>query len=146
METITKVKTMKTINATKGELVQIINGLFQVQDLEGKRFSLIVSKNISILKEFLKDLEELGKPSEEFMKIAEKVNEIANKNEEDAKEQIDKIESDNQELVDARSHQMDKVTKIMGEEAKVKLHIFKEDILPEKITAQQITNIMKIIE
>ena len=74
---------MTTINATKGELVNIINWLFTVQELKGKKFSLIVSKNIAILKDFLKDLEEAGKPSEEFIVIAEQVNAIANKNEED---------------------------------------------------------------
>ena len=42
---------MKTINATKGELVNLINGLFAVQDLKGKKFSLSVSKNIKILQE-----------------------------------------------------------------------------------------------
>jgi hypothetical protein len=89
---------MKTINATKGELVNIINGLFAVQELKGKTFSLTVSKNISILRDTLKDVEEAGKPSPEFLEIAQKVNEIANENKEDAKEQIDKIEEDNKEL------------------------------------------------
>lgn len=149
MTTITKVKTMKTmetINATKGELVNVINGLFTVQELKGKKFSLVVSKNISILKETLQELEDAGKPSEEFMKIAEQVNEIANKNDEDAKEQIDKIEKDNQELVDERRSQMEGVTKMMEEEVKVKLHIIKEDVLPEDITAQQINKLIKIIK
>jgi hypothetical protein len=146
MTTITKVKTMKTINATKGELVNVINGLFTVQELKGKKFSLVVSKNISILKEILQELEDAGRPSEEFMKVAEQVNEIANKNDEDAKEQIDKIEKDNQELVDTRRAQMEGVTKMMEEEVKVKLHIIKEDVLPEDITAQQINKLIKIID
>ena len=70
---------MKTINGTKGELVNIINGLFAVQNLKGKEFSLTVSKNIAILKKELKDLEDAGKPSDEFLKLAEQVNEIASK-------------------------------------------------------------------
>ena len=69
---------MTTINGTKGELVNLINGLFAVQTLKGKRFSLIVSKNIAILQKSLKDVEEAGKPSEEFMALATQVNEIAN--------------------------------------------------------------------
>ena len=82
METINATETMKTITDTKGELVNIINGLYGVQALKGKKFSLTVSKNISILTEALKDIEKAGTPSEEFMKLAEQVNEIANKNEE----------------------------------------------------------------
>tara|TARA_R100000700_G_C3175567_1_gene150428 strand:+ start:2495 stop:2911 length:417 start_codon:yes stop_codon:yes gene_type:complete len=136
----------KTINATKGELVTIINGLFGVQELKGKKFSLVVSKNIAILKETLKDLEDAGKPSEEFLKIAQEVNEIATKNEEGAKEKIDKIEEDNKELVEARRTQMDKVEKMMQESAEVELNTIAEDLLPEDISAQQINKIIKIIE
>lgn len=137
---------MTTINATKGELVNIINGLFTVQELKGKKFSLIVSKNIAILKDFLKDLEEAGKPSEEFIVIAEQVNAIANKNEEDAKEQIDKLEEDNKELVEDRRKQMAKVEKMMKEDTSVELHPLSEDVLPEDITAQQINKLIKIID
>ena len=79
---------MKTINATKGELVNIINGLFAVQELKGKTFSLTVSKNISILRDTLKDVEEAGKPSPEFLEIAQKVNEIAHENSEDSESRI----------------------------------------------------------
>tara|TARA_R100001594_G_scaffold144972_1_gene194619 strand:- start:672 stop:1085 length:414 start_codon:yes stop_codon:yes gene_type:complete len=137
---------MKTINAKNGELVNIINGLFSVQQLKGKDFSLLVSKNISILQKALKELEDTGKPSEEFMALAEQVNAIANENKEDAKEQINKLEEENKDLVDARREQMDKVQKIMEEESEVSLHIIKEDLLPEEITAQQINKLMQIIE
>ena len=146
METMEKVKTTKTIKATKGELVNVINGLFAVQELKGKKFSLVVSKNIAILQETLKEVEDAGKPSEEFMVLATQVNEIANKNEEDAKEQIDTIEKENQELVASRRAQMDKVTEMMKEEVSVDLYTLSEDILPEEVTAQQITKIIKIIE
>ena len=146
METINATKTMTTIKTTKGELVNIINGLFAVQELKGKKFSLTVSKNIAILKTKLQKLEDAGKPNEEFMKLAEQVNEIANKNEEDAKEQIDKIEKDNQELVDARREQMDNVAELMKEEDEAELHIIEEKTLPEDITAQHINKLIKIIE
>ena len=80
------------------------------------------------------------------MALAEQVNAIANENKEDAKEQIDKLEEENKDLVDARREQMDKVQKIMEEESEVSLHIIKEDLLPEEITAQQINKLMQIIE
>jgi len=148
MTTITKpkTKTMKTINATKGEFVNLINGLYQVQEIKGKDFSINVSKNIAILHDKLKDVEKAGTPSEEFMKLAAQVNEIANKGEENAKEQIDKLEEENKELVASRRAQMDEVSEIMKEEMKIKLNILTEDSLPEDITAKQINNIIKIIE
>ena len=124
----------------------MINGLFAVQELKGKEFSLLVSKNIAILKEALKDLEDAGKPSDEFMKLAEQVNEIANKNEADAKEQIDKLEKDNQELVDTRRTQMDGLTEIMKEELDIDLYIIDEAIIPEDVTAQQLNKMITILE
>ena len=146
METISAVKTMKTITGTKQEFITIINGLFSVQELKGKEFSLVVSKNIKILREALKDLEEAGKPSEEFMQLATRVNAIAEANKEGAKEEIEQIEKDNQELVDSRRAQMDALTESMKEEITIDLNIISEALLPEEITAKQINMIIKITE
>ena len=137
---------MTTITATKGEFVQIINGLFAVQELKGKKFSLTVSKNIVILQKALKELEEAGKPSEEFMKLAKEVNELANLNNDDSKSKIESLEKENTELVQARQDQMDKVNKMMEEEIEVELNSLEEKVLPEDITAQQINNLIKIIK
>ena len=72
---------MTKMTATKQELVNLMNGLFAVQEVQGKQFSLTVSKNIQLLKEELKDLEKAATPSEEFLKLASKVNEITNNTE-----------------------------------------------------------------
>lgn len=136
---------MTKINATKGEFVNLINGLFQVQELKGKKFGLVVSKNITILKEDLKHLEDLGKPSEEFMELATKVNQISQENPENAKEVIDKLEKENEVLVKARREQLAKVTELMKDKIDIKLNTISEESLPEEITAQQINNIERII-
>lgn len=137
---------MTTINAKKGELVNLINGLFQVQELKGKTFGLAVSKNIKILQTELKDLEEAGKPSEEFMELARQVNDIANENAEDSESRIAVLETENEELVKSRREQMDMVTALMEDEMTVELNTLSEKMLPEDITASQINNIIKIIE
>tara|TARA_R100001530_G_scaffold121138_1_gene88520 strand:- start:268 stop:681 length:414 start_codon:yes stop_codon:yes gene_type:complete len=137
---------MTTIKATKGDFVQLINGLFAVQNLKGKDFSLTISKNIVKLKDALAELEEAGKPSEEFMVLAAEVNTIVNSNKEDSKEVIAKLEEENKELVKARQTQMDEVTELMKEELELELEELKEDSLPEEITAQQINSLIKIIK
>ena len=137
---------MKTINATKGELVNMINGLFSVQELKGKEFSLAVGKNISIIRDSLKDVEEAGKPSEEFMELAQEVNNIANESKEDSKEQIDALEKENEELVKSRREQMDSVNKMMDASIEIELHPLTEEFLPEDITAKQINSIIKLIK
>ena len=137
---------MTTINATKGEFVNLINGLFQVQELKGKEFSLAVGKNISIIRDSLKDVEEAGKPSEEFMDLAQEVNNIANESKEDSKEQIDALEKENEELVKSRREQMDSVNKMMEDSIEIELYPLTEECLPEDITAKQINNIIKLIQ
>ena len=49
---------MLTLKTKNREFVDLINGLFNVQDLQGVRFGLIVSKNIRVLQQELEDLEE----------------------------------------------------------------------------------------
>ena len=137
---------MKTINATKLELITIVNGLVGVQDLKGKDFSLVVSKNMNILRKALKDIEEAGKPSKEFLAVAEKVNEIANNNPEDAQAEINKIEEENKELVEARRKQMAKIEEMMRETAEVELEFISKDLSPEDISPAQLNKLSKIIE
>ena len=137
---------MKTINATKGELVELTNALFAVQDLEGKEFALIVSKNIRNLQKCLKDVEESSKPSPEFMEIAKEINDIANKNPDNAKEQIDRIEEDNLELVNQRRTQVAETAEKLKEEASVEIKYLTEEMLPEDITAKQLKGLLKIID
>lgn len=137
---------MKKINATKQEFVDLINGLLQVQELKGKKFSLLVSKNLNILQKNLEDVQKAGTPSEEFLELAQKVNMIASGKAPDSQEQIDKLEAENKELVDARKEQMAKVTEMLKEEIEVELNMLPEDTLPEDVTAKQINSIINIIE
>tara|TARA_R100000152_G_C6679534_1_gene113756 strand:+ start:253 stop:666 length:414 start_codon:yes stop_codon:yes gene_type:complete len=137
---------MKKINATKQEFVDLINGLFQVQELKGKEFSLLVSKNINILQKNLKDIQEAGTPSEAFLELAQQVNQIANSNVADSQEQIDKLEEENKELVEGRKEQMAKVSEMLKKDMELELHILPEDVLPEEVTAKQINSIINIIE
>lgn len=137
---------MKKINATKQEFVDLINGLFQVQELKGKKFSLLVSKNLNILQKNLEDIQKAGTPSEEFLELAQKVNMIASGKAPDSQEQIDKLEAENKELVEARKEQMAKVAEMLKEEIELELNMLPEDTLPEDVTAKQINSIINIIE
>ena len=136
---------MTTIKAKKGEFVNLVNGLFQVQDLKGKKFSLTVIKNIRTIEQELKELESAGKPTKEFMELAQQVNKIANENSDDSEAKITALEEENKKLVEARRKQIDKVTEMMEEEVTMKLKSISENDLPNDITAKQISSIEKII-
>ena len=69
---------MLTLKTKNREIVDLMNGLMNVQNLEGVRFSLVISKNIRIIQQELADLEEAAKPSEEFIALSQEANAIQN--------------------------------------------------------------------
>jgi|TARA_R100000081_G_C4670167_1_gene92077 ribosomal protein L16 Arg81 hydroxylase len=137
---------MTKINATKDEFARLYNGLVEVKDLKSKKFALVTSKNMAIIRDALQHVEDLNRPTKEFIEIAQKINAIANKNEEGAEEQIKNIEEANAEIIQTRKDQVEKVSEILKEELELELTLITEDVLPEDITADQITNILKIIK
>tara|TARA_R110002074_G_scaffold136116_1_gene280831 strand:- start:1382 stop:1780 length:399 start_codon:yes stop_codon:yes gene_type:complete len=132
---------MLALKTKNREFVSLINGLFSVQDLQGVRFGLLISKNIRILQQELKDLEEASMASPEFIELSQKVNTLG----EDS-EAVTKLEKENKTLVQERQDQLTEIDKMLEEEVEIKLHKIKEDVLPENITAAQITAIDKLLE
>jgi len=134
---------MTKVELKNGEFVELVNGLFSVQSLKGVKFGLLVSKNIRILQEELNHLESAAAPSEEFLALSAQVNTLMA---EDKKEDIQKLEEENAELVQARKDQLTEVEELLQETTKMTLHIIPEDCLPADISGEQIINIDRIIE
>ncbi len=126
-----------------GEFVELFNGLTSVQKLKGVKLGLLVSKNIRIIQEELKDIEEASKPSDDFLELSQKVQVLMNQ---DKKDEIADLEKENAELVQSRKDQLEEVDKLLLEETEIELHAIPEDCLPTDITGEQIINIDKIIE
>ncbi len=126
-----------------GEFVELFNGLTSVQKLKGVKLGLLVSKNIRIIQEELKDIEEASKPSDAFLELSQKVQVLMNQ---DKKDEIADLEKENAELVQSRKDQLEEVDKLLLEETEIELHAIPEDCLPADITGEQIINIDKIIE
>jgi len=126
-----------------GEFVELFNGLTSVQKLKGVKLGLLVSKNIRIIQEELKDIEEASKPSDDFLELSQKVQVLMNQ---DKKDEIADLEKENAKLVQSRKDQLEEVDKLLLEETEIELHAIPEDCLPTDITGEQIINIDKIIE
>lgn len=133
---------MTKVTATNGELVELINGLFQVSELPGVDFGIVVAKNIKALQEVLSPLEKIGTPTPEFISLSQQINELANKKDDEG---IKTLEESNQELISHRREQLEKLEAEMTETAEVELVHFSKDVLPESITGQQIINIQTLI-
>lgn len=137
---------MKTIKMSKDEAASLYNGLIETKNLKSKKFALNAAKNMKIIKDALQDIEDLGKPSEEFIKLSVQVQQIIKEDPENGKEKIEELEKDNIELVEKRKSQMELVHTRLLEEVELELNVFSEEVLPEEITADQVNNLIKIIE
>jgi predicted nuclease with TOPRIM domain len=131
------------VKMKNGEFVELFNGLTSVQKLKGVKLGLLVSKNIRIIQEELKDIEEASKPSDDFLELSQKVQVLMNQ---DKKDEIADLEKENAKLVQSRKDQLEEVDKLLLEETEIELHAIPEDCLPTDITGEQIINIDKIIE
>tara|TARA_R110000822_G_scaffold148313_6_gene287240 strand:+ start:7282 stop:7695 length:414 start_codon:yes stop_codon:yes gene_type:complete len=133
----------KKITTTNGELVDLMNGLFNVQDLKGKGFALKVHENMKSLQQVLEPVEEASKPTEEFVKFAQDVQKLQQSKD---SEGVQKLEESNPELVNARKVQLEKVQEMLKIEAKeIELQVFTKEMLPKDISGRQVTNLEKII-
>ena len=130
------------LKTTCGELVDLMNGHFQVQDVQGKDFALIISRNMKKLSKTLNHVETAGKPSEEFLKFAQDMQRFQNAN---AKEALEDLEKNNAELIAARKLQMEKVQELLKEKAEVELEVIPKNLLPSTTTAKQLNHLEPII-
>lgn len=134
---------MKQIKGTKRDLVAILKGLLEVQDLPGKDFGIAVAQNLQLLQKKLQDIEEMGTVSPKFLEIA---NEIGRLTKEERFEEAEKLEKENDHLLEERKKQLKEVEKELDNKASIKLHIIERKILPSTITGKQIYGITKILE
>ena len=137
---------MTTINGTKKEFVGLVNGIYALQNVEGKAFAIKASKNLKVLQDNLKDIEVAGQPSAEFLELAKQVNEIAKEDAEDSKDRIDALEAENEKLVKERQEQIEALETMLNDEISIKLETISEEELPNAITTAQISSIQKIIK
>ena len=137
---------METMKMTKNDAATLYNGLVDVKDLKSKKFALKVAKNMTTIKLALQDIEDFGKPSKEFLDLSQKVQNIIQKDPDNGKEEVQKLEEENKELVQNRRNQLDEVNKRLLENIELELNILSEEILPEEITADQINKLIKIIK
>ena len=129
--------------ATNKQLVELLQGLYNVQSLQGLKFALLVSKNVKIIKDELNDIEDIAQPTPEFSELANKVRQFEEKKDSKA---IKKLEKDNKKIVDERKKQLAELQEIMKEPVDLNLIPIEEKVLPENITAGQLTGIQTLIK
>ena len=134
---------MKTIKGTKRDLVAILKGLLEVQELEGAEFGMAVAKNLKLLQDKLQDIEDMGQVSPQFLAVAR---EVAQLTQDEKLDEAKKLEDANINLLEERKTQLAVVDKALEKTASIKLYTIARRMLPKVITGKQIYGITTILE
>ena len=141
MSEVIDLKQESEVQTTGQTYIDLIQGLYSVQDLPGKTFAEKVLVNIKKLEEALKPLNEAFEPSKEFAEFAERVQMEAKGN----PEKMAAMEAENPELVKVRYEQLEKGKKLLAEKMEVKLLKIPSNSLPAGINARQLRAIESLL-
>ena len=132
----------ETAEETTGQTyIDLVQGLYSVQDLPGRAFAEKVLQNIKKLEATLKPINVAFQPSDEFEKFAQKVQAEAQGDPAKTKE----LEDANPKLIAARTAQIEKAQKLLSEPMEVKLYNIPKNSLPTNITARQLRSLELIL-
>lgn len=134
---------MTKFEATNREFLSLYKGLESVKTMKGAKFAVLVGKNLKALKGLLDPLEQAALPSIEFQELSLKMQELIK---EEDQESIEALEAENTELIEERKKQLKDVEDLLDNTTEVELYPINEDQLPEDINAEQVENLLQIIE
>lgn len=134
---------MKKFEATNREFLSLYKGLESVKKMQGATFAVLVGKNLKALKSLLDPLEQAALPSIEFQELSIKMQELIK---EEDQESIEALEAENTEMIEERKKQLQDVEELLDNTTEVQLYPISEDQLPQDINAEQVENLLQIIE
>lgn len=123
------------------EYMDLLQNLYNCQDLPGLDFAKVIGRNIEVLQEKADPLNAMLEPSEEFRKIIAEIQECKGD-----PQKIKAVEDANPEIIKERKKQTDLVNSILEEKIEVKLQRIPEEILPKEMTARQYRGIQQLID
>jgi len=129
------------VDTTVQTYVDLLAGLYSVQQLPGLKFALKVDENIQKLESELAPLNKLMEPTPEFEAFAERVRNEAGNDPEKRK----KLEEENKELVDHRVEQIETAREMLAEPKEIQLRKIYVSELPKEINAAQIKALKPIL-
>lgn len=129
------------VDTTVQTYVDLLAGLYSVQQLPGLKFALKVDENIQKLENELAPLNKLMEPTPEFEAFAERVRDEAGNDPEKRK----KLEEENKELVDHRVKQIETAREMLAEPKEIQLRKIYVSELPKEINAAQIKALKPIL-
>ena len=136
--------TQVTLTVQKGELLDLLKGLWAVSHIQGKDFSLIVTDNIFKLKELLDEFLLVEAP-EAYRELTMQAQAIINEKGDDTQERLKELELAHPEVLAERDAQLAVIEGQLKEEGTIELKTIPEAALPEEITPAKLMHIRKIV-
>jgi|TARA_R110000744_G_scaffold344397_1_gene449755 hypothetical protein len=133
-----------TLTLKKGELLDLLKGLWAVSHIQGKEFSLVVTDNILKLKELLDEFLLVEAP-EAYRALTDQAQAIINEKGEDTQDRLKALELANPEVMAERDAQLAVMEEQLQDEGTIELKTIAEGILPEEITPAKLMHIRKIV-
>ena len=128
----------------KQQLVDLLTGLQEVQDLKGVELAVCSQKNVALIDDLLTDIEVKARPSKEFLDLAAEMQQF-NMETEIEKVKAKEREPENAKVIAARKQQLDEVADLLQEEIECKLFKISKKDLPVDITGKQVGLINLIV-
>jgi len=128
----------------KQQLVDLLTGLQDVQDLKGVELAVCSQKNTELIDELLADIELKARPNKQFVDLAAEMQQF-NMETEIEKVKAKEQEPENAKVIQERREQLDEVAKLLQEEIKCKLFKINKKDLPVDITGKQVGLINLIV-
>ena len=133
----------KKVTLANKQILEIFQGLHAVSSIQGSRFAILVAKNMKEMRKVLDPIDQKALPSQEFQELSVEMNKLI---EAEDGEAIEKMESDNSELIEERKKQLEAVNEELEKDSDIYIYKIKEDQLPDEITGEQLQRLLEIIE
>ena len=135
----------KQMKYKKQELVDLMHGLMQVEDLKSVGLAICAQENIRHINNMLKDIEDKAIPSSAFLALAGEMQQY-NMETEVEKVKAKEAEPENAKLIEERKKQLDVVAELLQAEVDIKLFKIDKKDLPIEITSKQLGMINLIVK
>lgn len=142
MQVVDAIEEATIVGDTVQTYVDLLNGLYNVQNLPGLKFAQKVLDNIDTLERELAPLNEALRPSEEFEQFAQKVRIQAGND----PKKVEELEAQEPELVSERKKQLETVQEMLKATTDIRLRTIYSSDLPKEISAAQLKGIRKIVK
>ena len=133
------------ITQTKGEFLELLKGLWSASHLKGKKLSVLINDNATLIRNLLDNLLWVN-PSDEFAAVARQISRLQKAKEDGWEAKVIELEDANKDIIDARNTQIANMKKALEEEATLELKLIPDELFTDEVTANILFSLDSIVK